>query len=157
MLPLAAENHEFARRRPVQRHVAGVPGWPSVLLATSDPEIWRTMGELLQSCKVNMLSANSIEEIRCALASEDIVACFSGFWLLDGTYRDVMMHLKRQRAEIPAIIVCAPTCPQEYTGYLAALNIRAFDFICYPYSRIDLERILDSAIGLRRQLFKLFR
>jgi hypothetical protein len=47
------------------------------------------------------------------------------------------------------IIVCAPECPQEYRDDLAALNIRAFDFICYPYRRIDLERILDSAIAFR--------
>ena len=52
------------------------------------------------------------------------------------------------------IIVCAPACPQEYRDYLAALNIRAFDFICHPYRRIDLERILDSASALRKNAFR---
>jgi hypothetical protein len=47
--------------------------------------------------------------------------------------------------------VCAPECPHEYRDYLAALNIRAFDFICHPYRRTDLERILHAAIGLRNE------
>lgn len=129
--------------------VGQVPGRLSILVGTIDPQIRQTMGELLQSYALNTLWATGIEEVRSAIAQEDVIACFCGFWLVDGTYRDVARHLKNQRAEIPMIIVCAPECPQEYRDYLAALNIRAFDFICYPYRRIDLERILDSTIGFR--------
>ncbi|HXU19725.1 MAG TPA: hypothetical protein VN788_03985, partial [Verrucomicrobiae bacterium] len=64
-----------------------------------------------------------------------------------GTYRDVVRQLRRQPVEIPVIVVCAPGCSQEYRDYLAALNMRAFDYICYPYRKADLERILHSAIS----------
>jgi DNA-binding NtrC family response regulator len=121
---------------------------PSILLATTDPEIRHTMAELLQGYKINVLWASGMEEIKSALARQSVAACFCGFWLIDGTYRDVVRHLKRQYAGIPVVIVCAPTCPHEYRDYLAALNIRAFDFICHPYRRVDLERILHSAISL---------
>jgi hypothetical protein len=47
------------------------------------------------------------------------------------------------------IVVCAPSCPQEYRDYLAALNLRAFDFLCHPYRRMDLERILRATISKR--------
>ena len=124
---------------------------PTILLATTDPEIRSSMGELFQGYMVKTIWANGMEEIKSALAKENILACFCGFWLVDGTYRDVVRHLKRQRAEIPVVIVCAPTCPQEYRDYLAALNIRAFDFICHPYRKSDLERILHSANALRSQ------
>jgi DNA-binding NtrC family response regulator len=107
------------------------------------------MTALLRDYRVNTLWASGTEEFKSALAKGDVAACFCGFWLVDGTYRDVVRHLKRERPEIPVIIVCAPTCPNEYRDYLAALNIRAFDFICHPYRRIDLERILNSAMGLR--------
>jgi DNA-binding NtrC family response regulator len=130
--------------------VGPIPGRPSILLGTINPQIRQAMGELLQGYAINTLWATGIEEVRSALAQEDVMACFCGFWLVDGTYRDVVRHLKHQRAEIPMIIVCAPECPQEYRDYLAALNIRAFDFICHPYRRIDLERILDSAIAFRK-------
>ncbi len=133
-----------------QLRTGQVPGRPTILLGTIDSQIRQKMGELLQDYTINTLWATGIEEVRSALAQEDVVACFCGFWLVDGTYRDVVRHLKHQRADVPMIIICAPECPQEYRDYLAALNIRAFDFICYPYRRIDLERILDSAVALRK-------
>jgi hypothetical protein len=61
----------------------------------------------------------------------------------------VVRLLKHRHAEVPMVIVCSPECPQEYRDYLAALNIRAFDFICHPYRNMDLERILDSVVALR--------
>jgi hypothetical protein len=63
--------------------------------------------------------------------------------------------LKRQPVEIPAIIVCEPACPHEYRDYLAALNIRAFDFICHPYRKSDMDRILWAAFSKRDQLLPL--
>jgi DNA-binding NtrC family response regulator len=149
MLPLGVQP---IRPRPETQYSSrgvAVPGRPSIVLATIDPQIRQGMNELLQAYRVNMMGATGIEEVRTALAEHDIVACFCGFWLVDGTYREVVRLLKLYRAEIPMIIVCSPQCPKEYRDYLAALNIRAFDFICHPYRQADLERILDSALALR--------
>jgi DNA-binding NtrC family response regulator len=118
----------------------------TVLVATNDPEIRESMAGLLQLFPLKTLWANGMQDVKSVLARESVTACLCGFWLVDGTYRDVVRHLKLQRAQIPAIIVCAPTCPHEYRDYLAALNIRAFDFICHPYRKTDIERILRSAI-----------
>jgi DNA-binding NtrC family response regulator len=120
--------------------------WPTILVATNDPEIRENMANLLQNYEVNTVWVKSLEETKRVLATENVAACFCGFWLVDGTYRDVVRQLKRRPVELPAIIVCAPTCPDEYRDYLAALNISAFDFICHPYRKTDLERILRSAI-----------
>jgi DNA-binding NtrC family response regulator len=150
MSPSAADDQETRQRRFLMDSEQGSKR-PSILLATTDLEIRRTMAELLQSYTINTLWASGMEEIKSALAKQDVAACFCGFWLIDGTYRDVVRHMKRQRAEIPVIIVCAPTCPHEYRDYLAALNIRACDFICHPYRLIDLERILHSAIASGNQ------
>jgi DNA-binding NtrC family response regulator len=119
------------------------------VLATTDQQILDGMGELLRGYRVNTIWARGIHEVRTALAEQDVLACFCGFWLVDGTYRDVVRLLKHHRAEVPMIIVCSPECPQEYRDYLAALNIRAFDFICHPYRNMDLERILESVVALR--------
>jgi DNA-binding NtrC family response regulator len=118
----------------------------TVLVATNDVEIRECISELLQLFPLRTVWAKGLEEVKSILARESITACFCGFWLVDGTYRDVVRHLKLQPVEIPAIIVCAPSCPHEYRDYLAALNIRAFDFICHPYRKTDMERILRSAI-----------
>jgi DNA-binding NtrC family response regulator len=118
----------------------------TVLVATNDSEIRDNIAGLLQLFPLKTVWAKGMEEVKSVLARESVTACLCGFWLVDGTYRDVVRHLKLQRAEVPAIIVCAPSCPHEYRDYLAALNIRAFDFICHPYRKTDVERILRSAI-----------
>jgi DNA-binding NtrC family response regulator len=121
----------------------------TILVATAEPAINASMRDLLETYPLRTIWARGVDEVRSALSRESVDACFCGFWLIDGTYRDVIRHLKRQSAEIPAIVVCAPSCPQEYRDYLAALNLRAFDFLCHPYRRMDLERILRATISKR--------
>ena len=120
---------------------------PTVLVATAEPVIGTSMRDLLYGYPLKTVWARGVEEVRAVLARETVAACFCGFWLIDGTYREIVRLLKRQAVEIPAIIVCAPSCPQEYRDYLAALNLRAFDFLCHPYRKADLERILRAAIS----------
>src|SRR5271163_2549850 len=122
---------------------------PVVLVATTDPVISDSMRALLQMYPLRTLWARGVGEVRALLAKENVAACFCGFWLVDGTYRDVVRMLKRRPMEIPAIIVCEPACPNEYRDYLASLNIRAFDFICHPYRKTDLERILRATLSER--------
>jgi DNA-binding NtrC family response regulator len=154
MIPPASDRFEARQRlNTYTRSVPEAPASksPSVVLATVDLEIRSNMSGLLKNYRVNTLCASGTEEIKAALAKEDVAVCFCGFWLVDGTYRDVVRHLKRERPEIPVVIVCAPTCPAEYRDYLAALNIRAFDFICHPYRQADLDRILHSAMASRNR------
>ena len=122
---------------------------PTVLVAAVDPAITDSMRDLLQMYPLRTLWAKGVREVRTLLEKENVTACFCGFWLVDGTYRDLVRLLKRQPVEIPAIIVCEPACPNEYRDYLAALNIRAFDFICHPYRKADMERILQAALSER--------
>jgi DNA-binding NtrC family response regulator len=126
-----------------------VAAQPAVLVATVDPVIRDSMRDLLQMYPLRTLWAQGVGEVRALLAKENVAACFCGFWLVDGTYRDVVRLLKRRPIEIPAIIVCEPACPNEYRDYLASLNIRAFDFICHPYRKTDLERILRATLSGR--------
>ena len=122
---------------------------PVVLVATTNAVIRFNMGALLEMYPLRTLWAKSVGEVHALLAKENLAACFCGFWLVDGTYRDVVRLLKRQPVEVPAIIVCEPACTNEYRDYLAALNIRAFDVICHPYRKTDLERVLRATLSQR--------
>jgi DNA-binding NtrC family response regulator len=125
---------------------------PTVVVATTAPAITENMRDLLQIYSFRTVWAKSVSEVQATLTQKSVVACFCGFWLIDGTYRDVVRLLRSQPVEVPAIILCEPACPQEYRDYLAALNIRAFDFICHPYRRTDLERILRATLSERALL-----
>jgi DNA-binding NtrC family response regulator len=149
MIPSAAPSPRPRHETQFAASPASIPGRASIVLATTDPLILDGMGELLRGYRVNTIWARGIHELQSALAEQDVLACFCGFSLVDGTYRDVARMLKQRRADVPMIVVCSPECPQEYRDYLAALNIRAFDFICHPYRNMDLERILESVAALR--------
>ncbi len=149
--PATTDNIASVSRREAVEMIEPSVARPTVLVATADPLIRASMRDLLQEYPIRTIWARGVNEVQLALAKESVLACFCGFWLIDGTYRDVVRHLKRQSVEIPAIVVCEPSCPQEYRDYLAALNLRAFDFLCHPYRKMDLERILEAAISKRGQ------
>jgi len=149
--PAAAEDTARSSRDDVVETVPSSLAPPTVLVATAEPPIISSMRDLLEGYPIRTIWARGVNEVRLALAKESVLACFCSFWLVDGTYRDVVRHLKGQPIEIPAILVCEPSCPQEYRDYLAALNLRAFDFLCHPYRKTDLERILEAAILKRGQ------
>src|ERR1700692_2600605 len=122
------------------------PGRPTVLIATIDTEIREALADLLEVASLNAIWVGSVEDVKTLVAGEGIAACLCGFWLQDGTYREVIRHLRRERMDIPAIIVSAPSCPQEYRDYLAAMNLGALDFLSYPYQKSEFERMLESAL-----------
>lgn len=123
------------------------PGRPTVLIATIDPEIQEALAQLLERSSINAIWVGSVMDVKTVIAQENVAACFCGFWLQDGTYREVIRHLRRERMDIPAVIVSSPACPQEFPDYLAAMNLEALHFLCYPYQRSDFEKILAPAIA----------
>jgi DNA-binding NtrC family response regulator len=120
---------------------------PIVLAATIDPAIRSGLAGLFEAFPFNTIWLESVEAAKSMLAGEKIAACISGFWLQDGTYRELVRHVRRERMKIPLIIASAPSYPDEYRGYLAAMSIGALDYLCYPYRSSDLERMLGVAMN----------
>jgi CheY-like chemotaxis protein len=121
----------------------------TLLIATIDQDIRAALAELLESAGVKGLWVSSVKEVKALIARQPISACLCGFWLQDGTYREIIRHLRKERMDIPAIIVSTPTCPQEFRDYLAAMNLGALDVLSYPYEQSDFERMLEVAIPSR--------
>jgi len=120
-----------------------------VLIATIDHEIRAALTDLLKSVNIEAICVSSVKDMKASMAKKKVLACFCGFWLQDGTYREVIRLLRRERMDIPAIIISAPTCPQEFRDYLAALNLGGLDVLSYPYQQADFERMLEFAIPSR--------
>ena len=133
--------------RKTVKSIKRTPGRPTVLIATIDTEIREALADLLEIASLNAIWVGSVEDVKTIVARERIAACLCGFWLQDGTYREVIRHLRRERLDIPAIIVSAPSCPQEFRDYLAAMNLGTLEFLCYPYQESEFERMLESAIA----------
>ncbi len=130
------------------KSIKRTPGRPTVLIATIDTEIREALADLLEAAFINAIWVGSVGDVKTIVARERIAACLCGFWLQDGTYREVIRHIRRERLDIPAIIVSAPSCPQEFRDYLAAMNLGTLEFLCYPYQKSEFERMLESAISV---------
>ena len=121
----------------------------TVLIVTADPEIRGGLRELFRAFSLNAIWLTGVEAAKSVLSRERISACLCGFWFQDGTYRELVRHIRRQKPEVPLIIVSAPGCPLEYRAYLAAMNIEALNFLPYPYRKSDLEGMLRLTTDAR--------
>jgi len=126
--------------------VALAPEAPTILVASSDSLLSDSLARLLEPYPINTVWVRGVADARIWFGTERIAACLCGFWLEDGTCREFVKQTKRESSEIPVIIVSSPACENEYREYLAAMNTGAFDFLCYPYGRLELERMLRLAI-----------
>jgi DNA-binding NtrC family response regulator len=118
----------------------------SLLIVSADPQLRNDLSEAIDGRWSRIQSATGADSAKRLLAFNRIAACLCGFELEDGSYRDVVKFAKRQNTEIPVIIVSTPNCPNEYREYLAAMNAGAFDFLCYPYQKREVERMLGLAV-----------
>ena len=124
------------------------PEAPTILVASSDSVVSDSLARLLEPYPVNTVWVKGLADARLWFGATKIAACLCGFRLEDGTCREFVKQTKRESSEIPVIIVSSPACESEYREYLAAINAGAFDFLCHPYRRLDLERMLRLAITM---------
>jgi DNA-binding NtrC family response regulator len=130
-------------------------GWvPTVMIATIDLKVRDALAAILDGHGVNAEWVKGVETAKSLLDGDNVAACLCGFGLEDGSYKDLVKLSKRQIPEIPVIIVSTPSCPNEYREYLAAMNAGAFDFLCHPYQKREVERILRLAVTSARRVVR---
>ncbi len=128
---------------------------PVVLIATSDARMQQILGEAIEGCGLTVEFATGFRAVSDAFAQTagpdvSVAACLCGFALADGSYREVVKLSRRQAPEVPVVIVSTPAGSNEYDEYLSAMNAGAFDFLCHPYDRREVQRILRLAVSASR-------
>lgn len=123
------------------------PGRPTVLIAVSDPEVRETLTNMVQFHRLNIIWLESVADVKSATVNMRIDTCLCGFWFQDGTFREIAQHLRRERIDIPIVIVSGPASPIEWEGCLSVMNIGALDCICYPFQQSHFDAILESTIA----------
>lgn len=119
---------------------------PGVLVISADPHLRDHLLESLDKHWSKVKWVSGADAAKRFFAGSRIAACLCGFSLADGTYKEVVKHAKKQAVATPVIIVSTPGRPNEYQEYLAAMNAGAFDFLCFPYQKREVERIIGLAV-----------
>lgn len=153
MNTMAAINTESVLSRHYLQSEFPLNEWaPTVMIATTDLKVRDALAAVLDGRGVNVEWVKGLEAAKGLLDGDNVAACLCGFGLEDGSYKDLVKFAKRQNPEIPVIIVSTPSCPNEYREYLAAMNAGAFDFLCHPYQKREVERILRLAVVSSRRV-----
>jgi DNA-binding NtrC family response regulator len=122
-------------------------GEPTLLVAVSDSETRNALAVIMKAFSLNARWVSASHAATRLLESGDFAICVCGFSLDGGTYQDVARCARRQPVMVPVVMVSSPRPLNEYQDYLASMRAGAFDFICYPYERSEVARILRRAIA----------
>lgn len=148
MNTIALIGRESVLSRPPVTPPVPLPSAPStIVIATNDLKMRTALTRILRDRGVGIECVEGVGAANELFVGADVAACLCGFGLDDGSYKELVKLARRQTPEIPVIIVSTPSCSNEYTEYLAAMNAGAFDFLCYPYQTREVERILRLAVA----------
>lgn len=118
-----------------------------ILVASADEQTRGALTGVLQACRLEALHSSSISETRDILSREEVSVVFCGPSLKDGTCQELQKSL--QAAPVP-VVLASPGDPQtEFHHYLNSLRMRAFDFLCFPYERREVMRIMQQVLHRR--------
>jgi len=153
MNTIAATSAESLSSQPPVSPRHPSPGAPStVLIASNDSKMRAYLSKILGDRGLEVECVDGVRTAHEFFTGGDVAACLCGFGLKDGTYKELVKLARRQSPEIPVVIVSTPSCPNEYSEYLAAMNAGAFDFLCYPYQAREVERILRLAVAFSSRI-----
>lgn len=119
---------------------------PSVFIVSADSALRDDVVDLLLGIPFTLVLASDPDELKIVRETENVVACLCGFELSDGRFRDVMSHMKEFTVEVPVIQVSSAGNPWGQTDFLDGLIAGAFDFICRPFQRSEVLKIVWSAV-----------
>jgi DNA-binding NtrC family response regulator len=118
----------------------------TILISSADDRIREQLLDLLRDYHLDALAVPSLEAAKTLLITRRIAVILSGIALDGGSYRDLLTEVKCNTLGIPLVVVSTPTSSDEYRDYLASVNSGAFDFVCHPYQKKEVERILRLAL-----------
>jgi DNA-binding response OmpR family regulator len=115
-----------------------------VLLVCSESPDRRLIETVLHHWDIDVVSCDSLCDAQLALRRGNVRLVFCDEKLKDGGYRDFLALIRRKRRK-PRAVVMAPGVEPE-REHLEALESGAFDVICKPCTRNDIQWMIIYAL-----------
>ncbi len=125
-----------------EREMRHAPGSGRVLVVCSEPQTLRSLVGILWQCGSRPLVASTVRAAKAAL-TYPVCAVFCGDHLPDGGFEAVLDSLRARRPEA-RLLVCSRL--DDINGYLHAMDVGAFDFLCPPYRLPEIKAILNNVL-----------
>jgi DNA-binding NtrC family response regulator len=114
-------------------------------VASSDPVVRGDLFRLAADCGIPALPIPSAREVLAVLACNPVTLVVCATQLEDGTFGDLLRDIRRAGLRVPVVVAAGPDLQTEFQQFLEALHLGAYGFLCFPYRRLEFERVLDDA------------
>ena len=125
------------------------PGDLPVLIVSGELECRLRFATAAHLRGLRPVCCSSVKDARALLAHERYSLAFCAELLDDGDYRDVVPAAGSSWPRVPVIVFARLA---DWSGFLRAVSIGAFDYIAFPGDAREAARVLNSALSFVRSL-----
>ena len=119
----------------------------NAVIVSADLEAQQALAGLLGTCGLAPITASTVRELEAILNLDSIFVILCSDELPDGTFRDILRHTARTLNKVPVVVFSRLA---DWERYLIVLRSSAFDYVLYPPSRGEIERVVWNALSCIR-------
>lgn len=117
-----------------------------VLVVSSDGEVRRNLAGIIGLCGLEPVLCVNVADSRAVLSRYPICVVVCEDRLADGNYRDVVEAVEHTNSD--ALVVVASRLA-DWKEYMEAVRAGAFDYVCLPPRRTEIEWVIKNALSER--------
>jgi DNA-binding response OmpR family regulator len=118
----------------------------TVMVVTHELEVQQALASALAPCKLAPIIAPSIQEATAILSGHAISLIFCSDKLPSEGVDMLIRHTWRPRNRVPVVVVSRL---DSWERYLNSLHSGAYDYVLYPLSRGEIERVMNNLRDLQ--------
>ena len=118
---------------------------PNIVVVSDSLETQQAFASVLGQWGPATIVASAAKEVEAILKRHSVSLVFCSDELRSGGTEDLIRHCSQPPNPVPVVVVSRF---DDWGRYLDFLQAGAFDYVLYPPSGIEVERILKSALGM---------
>lgn len=119
----------------------------NAVIVSADLEAQQALAGLLGTCGLAPITASTVSEVEAILNLDSMFIILCSDELPDGSFKDILRHAARTVSKVPVIVFSRLG---DWERYLVVLRSSAFDYVLYPPSRGEIERVVSNALSCVR-------
>jgi DNA-binding response OmpR family regulator len=120
---------------------------PNVMVVSPIPETQQAFASFLGGCGIAPILASTVREAQAILSRHPISIIFCSDELPGGGVDAFIRQTSVPPGQVPVVVVSRL---DDWGRYLKFLQIGAFDYVLYPSSGNEIERVVRNALSCAR-------
>jgi DNA-binding response OmpR family regulator len=117
---------------------------PNILVVSDNREVQKAFADLLEKNGMVPLVASTVSQAEALLDHVPVSMVFCSDELPNPGV-DVFVRRAADTSKRPPVVVVSRL--DDWERYLKFLQRGAFDYVLYPFNRVDVERVVKNALG----------